>query len=291
MKLSEMLFGRDEEEYKRKPPLPKSATYLQVSGQFQERAAQPRTDQENVSFTFFAPTIIALMADLHIGAKDTDYKRIESEVEKIRRTAHMYVILAGDLADNMHWNPGQFEQAEQTPEQLVYLRALLEYLGRDKKLLHSIGGDHEGWMMKQGFDINSEMARHGASHSRGPTYFDLRVGKNKYAMAGAHQLPGHSIYNVTHPQMRAVRFGSMHGADVVFSGHNHKKGTAMAYQHELGEPQQTHYIALGPYKAHDSWLAKKGWARQKPLEMGGVAVKFGAVGRDITIYEDIQEAR
>jgi hypothetical protein len=232
------------------------------------------------------------MADLHVGSPNTDYKRIDREADKICRTANMYVILAGDLIDNMHWNPGQMEQQEQPPEQLAYLRALLDYCARDKKLLHSIGGDHEGWLMKMGVDINHEMnSRWNASYSKGPTYFHIDVKDQHYEMAGAHALPGHSIYNTNHPQMRAVRFGSMHGADVVFSGHNHKKGVAVAYQHELGEPQRTHYIALGPYKSTDSWLEKKGWPKQKPLEMGGVVVKFDAKKRDVTVYENITEVR
>lgn len=284
------MFRRKKPEFKR-TPIPDPGSFEDWSARFQERANQFRQGQNNLEFRFTVPTTIVLMSDLHIGSPHTDYKRLEAEVNKICRTSNMYLILAGDLIDNMHWNPGQMGQAEQTPEQLAYLRAMLDKLGKKRKLLHSIGGDHDGWMMKQGFNISHEMHRWRASYSRGPTYFQIRIGHQVYWMAGAHQLPGHSIYNVTHPQMRSVRFGSMHGADVVFSGHNHKKGTAMAYQHELGEPQQTHYIALGPYKATDSYSQKKGWPTQKRLEMGGVAVKFHLQERKVSVYEDILRAR
>lgn len=285
------MFTKRKGEYGRSP-LPETPDFSDWSARFQKRAEQFTGGQNEVSLTFYAPTIIALMADLHVGHPSVDYKRIDREADKICRTANMYVILVGDEIDNMHWNPGQFEQSEQTPEQLAYWRALLDYFARDNKLLHSIGGDHDGWFKKQGFDMKREMnERYGASYSTGPTYIYANVNRQKYKLAGAHQLPGHSIYNVTHPQMRAVRFGSMHGADVIFSGHNHKKGTAMAYQHEMGEPQKTHYLALGPYKAEDSWLAKKGYPKQKEAEMGGMAIKLEANRKEITVYERILEAR
>jgi len=90
--------------------------------------------------------------------------------------------------------------------------------------------------------------------------------------------------------MRAARFGSMHGADVIFSGHNHQKGVATSYTHEMGVPREVTYVALGPYKATDSWLAKKGFPAQQADEMFGVAVKFDGRTHEIVADMDILRA-
>jgi hypothetical protein len=230
------------------------------------------------------------MSDLHIGHATTDYKRIEDETNAIVGKANSYVLLAGDLIDNLWWNPGQLQEMEQTPQQVGFIKSFIETLVAEGKLLHSINGDHDGWLMRAGVSLQDEMIKHGVSISSGPTYFDVQVEGQDYTMAGAHQLPGHSIYNNMHPQMRAVRFGSMHGAEVVFSGHNHKKGDATSYQHEMGEPLETHYIALGPYKATDEYLQKKGFPPQEPEEMFGVSVIFDGKEHQINVDMDILRA-
>lgn len=275
-----------QQEFER-TPLPPTPSFLDWSVRFKERADQFTPVQDHVTFKFREPPTIALMADLHVGSPNTHYARIEAEVEKIYHTQNMYVIFVGDEIDNMNWNPGQYEQSEQTPEQIQYLRAMFDYLASRKKILHRIGGDHDGWLMKSGVDINREMnQRWNASQNKGAVYFTIHINGKVWKMSGAHQLPGHSIYNVNHKNMRAIRFGSFHGSDVIFSGHNHKKGVAMDFQHELGVPQRTHYIALGAYKSSDSWLRKKGWAVQQPEEMFGVAVTFN---KEVVIHESILE--
>ena len=276
-----------DEEFER-TPLPPPQTFQDWSFRFTERASQFTPLQDSVTFKFKRPTTIALIADLHVGSPNTHYGQIEAEVEHIYQTPNMHVIYAGDEIDNLFFRPGVFEAAEQTPEQLSYLFAMFDYLAKRNKILHRIGGDHDGWLMKQGYDLSREMGqRWNASFNKGAAYFTIHIGDTIWRMGGAHQLPGHSIYNNNHKNMRAIRFGSMHGSDVVFSGHNHKKGIAMDFQHEFGVPHRTHYIALGPYKGSDSWLRKKGWAVQQPLEMFGCAVTFGH--DKITVHENILE--
>lgn len=250
----------------------------------QEEFGQPDHD---VALKFLVPSIINLISDLHIGHPTTHYKRIEDEVNAISGTPNSYVIFAGDLVNNMNWNPGQFNEMEQTPEQVGFMNSIIKHLTKAEKLLHAISGDHEGWLTKSGISLYDDLPDMGVSVSNGPTYFHVDVKNQHYEMAGAHQLPGNSIYNVTHPQMRAARFGSMHGADVIFSGHNHKKGIATSYTHELGKPKEVTYIALGPYKSTDEWLSKKGFPAQEPEEMYGTAVYFDGKTHEIVADMDI----
>lgn len=257
---------------------------------FKKRQEVVDTEENEFVFSFMTPALIGLISDWHLGHPTTNYQRIEDEVDAIVATPNATVILAGDEIDNMHWNPGQYEQMEQTPEQIGFLFEIFDYLISYNKLLHHIGGDHDGWLKKQGYDIQAYLRQNGVTTSKGPTYFTMEVGDQEYKISGAHQLPGHSIYNPNHPQMRSVRFGSMHGSDVVFSGHNHKKGIAKGYSHELGHPKEVTFIALGPYKEGDSWLAKKGWGRQKAVEMFGAAVYLDAYEHFIEAEADILRA-
>lgn len=278
------------EGYTRETPVQDPLDFHGWSTRFKERQKDFPDNPNDVSLTFASPALISLISDLHLGHPSTDYKRVEDELTAVVNTPNSYVIFVGDLINNMNWNPGQFEEMEQTPEQILYLKEIFKYLTDHNKLLHSIQGDHDGWLSKSGYNIHNELADKGVSVSNGPTYIHAKVGKQEYDMGGAHQLPGHSIYNVNHPQMRAVRFGSMHGADVVFSGHNHKKGVAKAYQHELGKPKETTYIALGPYKAEDEWLAKKGYPQQSPEEMFGVSVYLDSLVKEVEVDLDIVRA-
>jgi hypothetical protein len=287
-------FSKLKEAFTRSNPPEPPPTFHEISQQFQTQQGQFHEIHNQFGFTFPEPPVINLMSDLHVGHATTNYKRIEDEVNAIVSKENSYVILAGDLIDNLWWNPGQMQEMAQTPDQVAYLRSLITCLTEEGKLLHSIQGDHDGWLARAGVTLNDDLIRQGVSVSSGPTYFNMEVqnsnGNQEYNMAGAHQLPGHSIYNTTHPEMRAVRFGSMHGAEVVFAGHNHKKGEATSYQHEMGRPEETHYIALGPYKATDEYLQKKGFPPQEPAEMFGVAVLLGGETHSINVVLDILKA-
>jgi len=276
--------------YIRESELVEQPDFHAWSARFQDRQKDFPNNSNDISLTFASPALISLLSDLHLGHPSTNYKRVEDELTVVVNTPNSYVIFVGDLINNMNWNPGQFDEMEQTPEQISYLKSIFKYLTDHDKLLHSIQGDHDGWLTKAGYNVHDELTDKGVSVSNGPTYFHLDVAGQKYDMGGAHQLPGHSIYNVNHPQMRAVRFGSMHGADVVFSCHNHKKGVAKAYQHELGKPKEVTYIALGPYKATDEWLAKKGWPEQSPEEMFGVSIYLNSLIKEVETDLDIVRA-
>lgn len=256
-------------------------------GRFRERQQEFGQPQNEVTLSFLVPSIINLISDWHIGHPTTNYKRIEDEVNSISGTPNSYVILAGDEIDNMGWNPGQYQEMEQTPEQIGFLRAILRHLAGAQKLLHHIAGDHEAWTTKAGVNLQAELPPMGVSVSQGPTYFHVDIKNQHYEIGGCHQLPGHSIYNTTHPQARSLRFGSFHGVDVVFSGHNHKKGVATSFTHELGKPKEVHMIALGPYKSSDSWLAKKGFPPQQSDEMFGTAIYLDGKTHDIVVDMDI----
>jgi predicted phosphodiesterase len=250
--------------------------------------------KNKVEFTFTAQPLINLISDWHVGHPTTQYKRIEDEVNAILGTSNSFVALLGDEIDNMNWNPGQFEQMEQTPEQIQFFWAVARELAENDRLLFRISGDHDdSWLMKSGFDLASFVRDMGVNTTTGPTHMISNVGDERYVGLLAHQLPGHSMYNKNHPQMRAERFGAGRGADFIASGHNHQKQISESTVHiGEGETQNVHYIALGPYKPTDSWLQKKGFPPQNPIpnEMFGVSVLLDGQEHNVYVSPDIVEA-
>ncbi|RLI55097.1 MAG: hypothetical protein DRP09_11085 [Candidatus Thorarchaeota archaeon] len=274
-----------------KTPLPEQGSFHDWSQRFQDRQEVVNQPYQNVEYDFFAPIVINLIADGHIGHPATDYKRLEQEADEIVQTPNSFVFLLGDMINNMNWNPGQMEEMEQTPEQIEYFRSYMDYLASYQKLLLVVRGDHDGWLLKSGFDMLAEASeRYGAHATAGVTQVKANVGAQEYKVGVAHQLPGHSMYNKTHPQVRAERFGGLRGADVIASAHNHGKGYSTDWQQNFDGTHQTHYVALGAYKPTDGWLAKKGFKMQDPEQMYGAAVRLDRDSDHIVYYDDILTA-
>lgn len=218
---------------------------------------------------------INFIPDCHVGSGFTDYNRIEQELDVIMGTPNSYVVFMGDLIDGFFFNSAQMEEMEQTPEQIQYMKAMFRYLSEDKRLLAAVGGDHDLWSKKMGVNPYAEFAeQYEAHYLHGMSYLTLNVGEQEYNVTLAHQLPGSSIYNNTHPQMRAAnRHGGAFGSHVVVSAHNHKKGYSRDTVKGFGNQRiDAHYLALGAYKSQDDYSRKRGWPEQQPKEMYGAAV-------------------
>lgn len=274
-------------------PLPSSHGWVYWNNRMKERQQQyveiKPGMQNKAEITFPDTVCINLIGDIHAGAPQTDYERIGKEVDKIVNTPSSYVLMLGDVIDSMFWNPGQMEQIEQIPEQAEYLHALLTFLSDHKRLLVAFVGDHDGWPKKTGGDMYAQFAeRHGAYLMQGVGYLTFNVGQETYKVSAAHRLPGHSMYNKTHPQNRAEKFGGARGSDVIVSGHTHQKGYSQQGVTGFGgENQKVHYVSVGPYKSSDDYSRKLGFAQQTPSEMYGSAIILNGKGKRIEYYDDI----
>lgn len=266
------------------------------SARFKDRQEQMKETNErrdHVEITFHDRTLLSFIGDTHIGSPETDYTRLEQEIEAIVNTPNSYVCLLGDIVNGFFFNGAQMEEMEQIPEQIHYMRSLIRYLGESKKLLVGWGGDHDmDWFMKMGINPYSELAREGGGHyMHGIGYLTANVGEQAYKITGAHRLPGHSMYNHNHPQNRAVRFGGAVGSDIVVSGHNHQKGiSTQAVQEFGGQARETIMIAIGPYKASDGYSRKLGYADQQLQQMYGCSVVLEKDTKLIRPYYDIIQA-
>ena len=263
------------------------------SNRFQKRQEtwQETSDVEtdHVTIQFKGDTIINFIGDTHVGSPLTHYKRLEQEIKAIVDTPNSYVVLVGDIVDGFFFNPAQMEEMEQAPEQFAYMKALVNHLADKKKLLLGYGGDHDGWIKKLGLDPYEQFNNIGAYYMQGVGHLTAKVGGQEYHLTGAHRLPGFSMYNNVHPQVRASR--EIQGADIYFSGHTHTKGHAeQAINVFGGSSRKTHFISIGPYKPSDEYARKLGFAQQSPANMYGCAIKLSADEKEVIYYDDILRA-
>jgi hypothetical protein len=76
------------------------------------------------------------------------------------------------------------------------------------------------WAKKMGMSAYSSFSEEtGAYYMQGLGYITAKVGNLEYKITAAHRLPGSSMYNKTHSQNRALRFGGATGSDIVIAAH------------------------------------------------------------------------
>lgn len=274
-------------------PLPKTRDWRYWSQRFKIRQEQYKEacqeiEKHHVEISFSGNTLINFMGDQHAGGAETRHDRIEQEVETIVNTPNSFLIAVGDSVDGFFFNPAQSLELEQVPEQWEYVNSMFRYLAENKKLLIGFGGDHDGWPKKMGIDPYCDFSENlSAYYMQGVGHLTAKVDDSEFKITMAHRLPGFSMYNNVHPQMRASK--EIQGADIYVSGHTHIKGhSEQAIKEFGGLARITHFISLGPYKSSDDYSRKLGYAAQAEEEMFGCSVLLGDNG-SITYFHDILE--
>ena len=260
---------------------------------FEERQVQYKESvsrTNKVEIAFEEEPLINFWGDQHIGNPNTDYKRINAEAEIILKTPNSYLMVMGDTVDGFFFNPAQFEQIEQVPEQFRYINSLYEEMAKQKKLLVAWSGDHDDWIKKSGADPYEEFSKKfGAYYMHGVGFVTLKVGQTNYNLVAAHRLPGFSMYNNAHAEMRLAR--EVQGGDIYLAGHTHSKGFVQQEVQQFGgESKLVSFISLGPYKSEDSYSRKLGFASKTVNGMYGCAVKLYKDHRQVKYYTSILEA-
>lgn len=245
--------------------------------------------KNNVEIDFDQEPIINFIGDMHVGSPETDYKRINAEIEIIKQTPNSYLMVLGDTVDGFFFNPAQFQQMEQAPEQFKYINSIFEYLGKEKKLLIAWSGDHDGWAAKSGMDPYEEFSnKFGAYYMHGVGYVTLKVGNTDYKLAAAHRLPGFSMYNNSHAEMRLSK--EVQGADIYLAAHTHAKGYVQQEVQQFGgDSRLVNFISLGPYKSSDEYSRKKGFVEKTENGMYGCCIKLYKDHRQVKYYNSILE--
>lgn len=233
------------------------------------------------------PVAIAMFGDQHIGGLYHDYELMGEHVQFITEHPLVYAALGGDVVNGMFWNPGQDQELDSFWEQVAHARAMMDRMGPDK-ILWAIEGDHDMWAGKNGITMYHDFLERYKSHLlRGPSRVTLRVGGQEYRIVTAHQFPGRSIYNKSHPAVRAGR--ELQGADLYVGFHNHEKGHSHQPVRDFEGAKNQYYVMPGPYKYSDEYALKKGFAQQDREEAGAYFVIFHPDKRRIEVCSTMEE--
>jgi hypothetical protein len=245
-------------------------------------------EQVNIEIQTKEPIVIATIGDTHTGGNEVDYELLYNDIDFVATHPNAYAILGGDLIEGLFFNPGQDLQIGSWNEQRMYNLAMVEKL--QNKILYIECGDHDMWSGKTGTTIYNELRqKFGIPIVRGSSRCNLSLPEVTYKIVSAHQLPGSSMYNDNHPQLRESKFGTQ-GADIYLSFHNHKKSFQKQVVDMYDECKEQLFVASGSYKFADEYSRKKGWGIQREAKRGGVFVVVYPFVKRMDAYSSAQEA-
>jgi hypothetical protein len=193
------------------------------------------------------------MADVHSGASGVDYVAFESDVELILRTPGLYVVLAGDIIDNMIKHLASVLANAMSPEQQwAWLAGLLTRLL--PKLLAIVGGNHEAWTAAfSGYAPLKQFAdRLAVPYDSDEVLLKIILEKATYDIVIRHKYRFNSSDNPSHSVKKLWTFGD-YDFDVGVVGDKHVATVEPFVRH-----QQTKWVLRpGTYQVY-SGFAKRG---------------------------------
>jgi predicted phosphodiesterase len=309
-----------ESEIKRKlalegqmPPIIEGVKFPKKFGDY-AKEAQERSDRSKefstktegkVKIKLPNTSIVSFIGDVHAGHPNTDYERLEQEVEVIENTPDSFVVFNGDLVEGIHWGgasqgenvmegihwggASQGENVMSLDEQHGFLRSMFKKLSG--KVLAGISGEHDSkWAAKTGSDPYSQFTEmSNAPYIRGIAELDVDVGEQNYKLVAGHRFRGHSMYSPVHPPNRMSKF-HLQDADVYVSGHTHRKGVSQEAIRTFDGSREVTYGSTGSYKSGDEYGERSGFVSSKKREMGGLSIRLRADKKKVDIDTDIVEA-
>ena len=234
------------------------------------------------------PIIIGLIGDPHLGAYEADYELLAHDISFIAKQKNAFVIFGGDVIDGFFFNPAQDEMIASFNQQRQFNNSMIKEVGIDK-ILYMEMGDHDMWSGKTGVNIFDELRDElRIPIVRGSTKVNLDVSDVRYRIVSAHQLPGHSMYNLTHPENRESKFGTQ-GGDIYIGWHTHQKAISRQVVNTFEGDLEQVYVSNGAYKYSDSYSKKKGWSKQGEKKRGAVFLRLYPFEKQIDAFYTAEE--
>ena len=246
-------------------------------------------EEVNIEIETNKPIIIALLGDIHTGGHEVDYELLAHDIGFIASHPNAYVIGGGDLLEGFFFNPAQDHQIATYNQQRMFVRSMVDEIGH-KKILFMECGDHDMWAERNGSTIYNEFGDEtNIPIVRGSTRTRIHLPNVEYKIVSAHCLPGHSIYNKSHPENRESKFGTQ-GADIYVGWHTHEKALAEQVADQFDEEIRQLYISGGPYKYSDEYAQKKGWSKQRAKRRGAVWLVLTPFTKNAQAFYTAEEA-
>lgn len=219
-------------------------------------------DRLNQSIEFsHGPVCLVFLADLHLGDSDTDYDRIDDDLETIIDTPGMYACAVGDMLNNFivgRLKDIRFGASFAISEEWVMVKRVLKKLA--PKLLLSVAGNHDLWSFAlTSIDYLEEIhARLNPDilYAKYDNTVTLKVADTEYIVRARHKWKGYSQYNPTHGIEWAAKFDKGRHFDVGIAAHTHVSGL---YRQFNNGGKTGHAVICGSYKFFDAYALDKGF--------------------------------
>lgn len=262
--------------------------------------ADPIITQDELPFQGDYPVGVIFTSCAHLGGRYTAYEEFDQIYQKTLAIPHLYW---GSLGDDIEGYITQFVDQEAVRSQLLsaddqvdVLEAVISELCDHNKLLFGCQSQHGGlWFQRRrGTNpIKDIYLEHGVPFFDGSGYVRFRVGTQVYHVAFAHEFPGNSIENPSHPQGRALR-RRFPNADLVVMGDKHtpayQKICIYQDEYEMGNRASPYAVLLqaGTAKTGPDKYTISRW----PVgELGWPIVIFQPHVHKIDVVEDLDYAR
>jgi len=247
-------------------------------------------DSVNVEIPSTTPIVIGLFGDPHLDGMYVDYELIREHTREISRNPKFYSIIGGDLVEGAAFNPAQDNKIGSFEEETLFAIKMLDSMRGSMIALNM--SDHDCWSEKTGPTIYQTIReRYGVPVLRGSSTIHLKVGDVTYIIVGAHRLPGHSMYNKTHPENRESKFGQQ-GADVYVGWHTHQKGIAQQVARQAnGDDLLQVFVSSGPYQYSSKYAQKLGFGQQREKELGAVWLVLHPYRKEVEAFWSMESAK
>jgi len=217
-------------------------------------------DRTYVNFEFDEPIGIAYLSDLHLGAFGTRYDYVTDVLDAISEAEGCYLILAGDMFDNMIWKrAGGNRELVRSSIQKLMVKELNKRMFM--KTLAFTLGCHENFSIEyDDFDFGEYLASHtmGSYLGEGGDVY-ISVKGAPYHIHVRHKFKGESTLNIENV-FRRLFDGPVAGTgfDIGVIGHMHYEPFIMHLTRGEGSHRKdVIYIRPGTAKVYDRWLRQR----------------------------------
>jgi predicted MPP superfamily phosphohydrolase len=236
-----------------------------------QKQLEERRDNQLISFDD-EPVMIVNMSDLHLGGAETDYARIEDEVNLILDCPNAYIGLHGDLVNNFiigYLSRIALGTEIKICEEWILAERFLKKVS--PRLIWHVGGNHDKWTyLLTNVDKLEEIQKLTNStvlYDKDEINTDVAVGDFVTSWRIRHKWRFNSFMNPTHGLEAASRRDKGKSADFHVGGHTHVSGLCRPYNNG---GKTGFAIITGSYKIGDSYTRTQGFA--SPNEHTAVAV-------------------
>lgn len=242
--------------------LPISEVIEHLSKRYEKRAASYRAHTWfPIKVNANKPIGLLLVGDPHLDDNGANWPLLNEHAKIARETPGLFAINIGDSTNNWVGRLSRLYANQDTSVKTA--RRLVEWFMLDSGIrwLLWLYGNHDAW--GDGTAILAQMAKRYSTTTMVTHDWEARFSldfpnKTRIRCYVAHDLPGNSMWNPLHAQVKASRFGK--DIDLVVSGHRHEWALS---QTELADQGTTPLLVrVSSYKRLDDYAKVLGKIEQ-----------------------------